>query len=202
MVNIVVSDIVRAVARLAAAAEGAAEMLNAADGRLGDGDLGITLSNGWREAAKRTEGLSGDVGLAFLETAKAFQAACASSFGTLTATGLMSVAAACKGRSEIPWSEVPALLAGAMDAMRKRGKGELGQKSVLDIINALAIATSGCDSPSEQAVVARQACERTLEQFRDRPNGLGRARMFAEKSVGVDDPGMLAVQVMVCALID
>jgi hypothetical protein len=32
-----------------------------------------------------------------------------------------------------------------------------------------------------------------LADFRDRPCAMGRARMFAEKSIGLDDPGMLAM---------
>jgi phosphoenolpyruvate---glycerone phosphotransferase subunit DhaL len=194
------TDIARAVSRLAAGADAAADFLNSADARLGDGDLGITLAKGWRAAAGHSHELPEDLGLAFLSLAKLFQTASSSSFGTLTATGLMSAAAVCKGKKEIPWSGVSGLLAGARDAMRKRGKGELGQKSVLDIIDALAAATAGLDAPAELSAAARQACEQSLSSFRDRPNGLGRARMFGEKSIGLDDPGMLAVQVMVLAL--
>ena len=32
----------------------------------------------------------------------------------------------------------------------------------------------------------------TLAAFRDKPCRIGRARMYAHKSVGIDDPGMLA----------
>jgi len=40
-----------------------------------------------------------------------------------------------------------------------------------------------------------------LLEYRDRPCRAGRARMFAERSVGLDDPGMLAFfQVMNAAL--
>ncbi|WP_192871708.1 DAK2 domain-containing protein [Variovorax sp. JS1663] len=39
-----------------------------------------------------------------------------------------------------------------------------------------------------------------LAAFRDKPNRIGRARMFAEKSIGMDDPGMVALQRMVESL--
>jgi phosphoenolpyruvate---glycerone phosphotransferase subunit DhaL len=192
------ADVGRAVLRLADGVEAAAGSLNSADALLGDGDLGVTLSKGWRAAA--AQNLPEDLGLAFVTLAKAFQATASSSFGTLTATGLMSATAICKGKKEIPWKEIPGLLAMARDAMMKRGKGELGQKSVLDIIDAIAAATAGFEAPAELLAAARQACERTLVSFRNKPNSLGRARMFGEKSIGIDDPGMLAVQVMVLAL--
>ncbi|MTJ83109.1 MAG: dihydroxyacetone kinase subunit L [Telmatospirillum sp.] len=187
-----------AVALLVTAAEAKAPILNAADGKLGDGDLGITVSEGWREASHRD--LPPDVGMAFLALAKAFQAASPSSFGTLMATALMSAAGVCKGRTEVPWSETSALLGKARDAMMARGKGELGQKSVLDMVDALSTATAGLTEPKALADAALAAAARTLGLFRDRPNGLGRARMFAEKSIGLDDPGMLAAKVMIEAL--
>lgn len=198
MAGLTSADVGRAVLRLADGAEAAADSLNSADARLGDGDLGVTLSKGWRAAAAQK--LPEDLGLAFLALAKTFQATASSSFGTLTATGLMSATAACKGKKEIPWNEIPALLTMARDAMIKRGKGELGQKSVLDIIDAIAAATVGLAGPAELFAAAREACDRTLVSFRDKPNGLGRARMFGDKSIGIDDPGMLAVQVMLLAL--
>jgi len=200
MTDFTASDIKRAVALLADGAEAAADFLNTADGRLGDGDLGITVAKGWREATDRAGAMPDDVGLTFLALAKAFQAASSSSFGTLTATALMSAAKTCKGRQAVPWSELSALLAGARDAMMARGKGELGMKSVLDMIDALAAATAGRNTPATLATAAKLAAEQTLERFRDKPNGLGRARVYADKSIGIDDPGMLAVMVMLTAL--
>jgi hypothetical protein len=40
-----------------------------------------------------------------------------------------------------------------------------------------------------------------LAEFRNRPSAMGRARMFAEKSVGLDDPGMLALAEIVRSLV-
>lgn len=42
--------------------------------------------------------------------------------------------------------------------------------------------------------------DNTLTEFRQKPNLLGRARMFPEKSIGLDDPGMLAIKVIVEAI--
>ena len=154
MTDFTASDIKRAVALLADGAEAAADFLNSADGRLGDGDLGITVAKGWREAADRAGAMPDDVGLTFLALAKAFQAASSSSFGTLTATALMSAAKICKGRQAVPWSELSALLAGARDAMMARGKASLGDKTVLDALNA---ALSPMDRADLDVAMRRQA---------------------------------------------
>jgi dihydroxyacetone kinase-like protein len=73
---ITVTTLREAAARLAAAASAAESELNTVDGRLGDGDLGITLSAGWNEVVKLGQSMPDDVGLALLAAAKAFQRVC------------------------------------------------------------------------------------------------------------------------------
>ena len=45
-----------------------------------------------------------------------------------------------------------------------------------------------------------KAASETLDAFRDRPNKLGRARMFGERTIGLDDPGMLAFSRLLIAV--
>ena len=194
-------DLQEAASRLAKAAAEASDELNSQDGRLGDGDLGITVAKGWAEAASAVLPQD-DLGRAFMELSKAFQRVSSSSFGTLVATGLMAAAKATKGRPEAEYGEISELVAAARDAMIARGKGELGQKSVLDVLDALATATEGITTPDEIADASRRAADETLDAFRDKPAGLGRARMYGEASKGLDDPGMLAVKRMLQGLLD
>jgi phosphoenolpyruvate---glycerone phosphotransferase subunit DhaL len=42
--------------------------------------------------------------------------------------------------------------------------------------------------------------DRTLNEFREKPAKVGRARIFGERTIGMDDPGMVALRVMVNAL--
>ena len=175
--------------RIADGTAAAAAELNAADGQLGDGDLGITVSKGFAEAAAAN--LPADVGLAFLECAKAFQRVSSSSYGTLVATGFMAAAKGAKGSETLDASAIPALVAAARDAMMARGKGELGAKSVLDSLDACAQAIDDA-SADDMAGKAVQAARDTLTAFKGRPCKLGRARMFAEKSAQLDDPGQIA----------
>ena len=188
--------------RIAIAVAVAADELNAQDAKLGDGDLGITVARGWAEVSREAEALPEDLGQAFLVMAKAFQRASSSSFGTLTATAFMSAAKATKGRREVPLEEIPILLGGARDAMMARGKGALGDKSVLDMIDAMAKATEGLSSRRDLLQAAAGAADIALRNFRDKPSRLGRARMYGEKSIGLDDPGMLAVRRMVDGLVN
>ncbi len=192
--------LVSGIARVTAAMERDFDALNAADGALGDGDLGVTLTRGMRAITEGAGAMPEDLGLALLACAQAFTKASGSSYGTLTATGLMAMAKAVKGRVTVDASEVSALVAVARDAMQARGKADLGGKTVLDSLDAVAQATAGLTDPAAVASAAVTAATQAMDDFRDKPATIGRARIFAEKSRGMDDPGMLAMTAIVAAI--
>lgn len=191
-----------AIARLTAAMERDFDMLNAADGALGDGDLGVTMRRGMQLVSEQAEDLPDDLGRALLACAQAFTKSSGSSYGTLLATGLMAMAREIKGETDLPAARISDLVARARDQMQARGKAELGGKTVLDSLDAVARATAGLTGPGEVADAAAAAADAALQDFRDRQATVGRARIFGEKSVGLDDPGMLAMNRIVKALAD
>ena len=180
--------------------EACADELNALDAQLGDGDLGVSMVRGARAVAGELPDLPDDLGLALLKCAQAFTKLSGSTYGTLLATGLMSAAKSTKGCTEVPWGEVSPLLAGALQAMAQRSGGQLGEKTVLDTLEAARAATQGLDDPSAMGEAAERAVAACLDRFRTQPARQGRARIFGEKSVGKDDPGMVAFQRVIEAL--
>ena len=193
---ITVADLKAAAPRLRDAMEAEAEALNAADGALGDGDLGVTLRRGSRAVAEKAGELPDDFGMALMACAQAFTKVSASSYGTLLATGLMAAAKETRGREGVEPAELPALLDAAVARMIARGKAELGGKTVLDSLHAMARALEA--EPTAAAAV--RAAEASQAAFRDRPATVGRARIFGEKSKGMDDPGMMAMTSIVRAV--
>ena len=189
-----------AATKIAQLMEESADELNAADGLLGDGDLGITMVRGFREIIGVRDSLPDDVGMALFQCAKAFTKSSGSSYGTLLATGLMSVAKKKKGQQEIQVEEISALLNDALEAMKQRGKAELGDKTVLDVIAASSQAAKDQSDGSNVLKAINDAVISTIDEFRSRQSKIGRARIFSEKSIGLDDPGMLAFRKMLEAL--
>jgi dihydroxyacetone kinase-like protein len=167
--------------------------LNELDAALGDGDLGVNLMRAADRLAEDLPNLPDDIGMALLRCAQAFTRVSASTYGTLLATGLMSAAKAVKGRNEVPWAEVPGLLGGAIQAMSDRGKGQLGDKTVLDALEAARLAVAALDDPAAMASEAARAIAGAIVQFRELPFRQGRARIFGAKGIGRDDPGMVAL---------
>ena len=197
---ITTDSIKTAVTKIAQLMEESADELNAADGLLGDGDLGITMVRGFREIIEVRDSLPDDVGMALFQCAKAFTKSSGSSYGTLLATGLMSVAKKKKGQQEIQVEEISALLDDALDAMKQRGKAELGDKTVLDVIAASSQAAKDQSDGRSVLKAINEAVTSTIDEFRSRQSKIGRARIFSEKSIGLDDPGMLAFRKMLEAL--
>lgn len=192
--------LIAGVERLAAAMEREAAALNAADAALGDGDLGVTMTRGMRLVAEGRAELPADLGQALMRCAQAFTKTSGSSYGTLLATGLMAAAKALKGRETVAPAEVSGLIAAARDAVALRGKAELGGKTVLDSLEAMARASAGLEAAEAVAEAVARAAAAALEALRDHPATIGRARIFAERSRGLNDPGMLAMSKIAAAL--
>ncbi len=189
-----------AIALIAAKVEPMGAHLNELDGKLGDGDLGVTMVNGFKNMAAVADDLPGDVGMACLESAKAMTKVSGSSFGTLMGISLMAAAKQTKGETEISWSRLPELLQGALDAMIARGGASLGDKTMLDSLDAIILEISNQDDPKEMLSAARAAADCALDMFHDRECKIGRARIFGEKTIGMDDPGMVAIKSMLDCL--
>lgn len=176
------------------------EGLTELDGKIGDGDLGVTLLKAFRQLNDIQATLPADLGQALLTSASNVAKVSSSSFGTLMATALIAVSKSAKGTESLPWSEISPLVATAWQAMAIRGKANLGDKTVLDALDAIVTATAGLEEPKQILAAAQQAIDTVLDDFRQKPNKIGRARIFAERTIGLDDPGMVAVRVMLAGL--
>jgi len=186
--------------RWAAALRAAAAELNELDARLGDGDLGTTLE---KCASNVLEALP-STPREFTSLLKACATACAkasgSSFGTLLAIAFLTAAKNVPETGGLESSDVARLLRRVVHALSARGGASLGDKTMLDSIDAIATALEAAAGMTDLRGASVGAAKRALEDFRSRPNRIGRARMFAEKSIGMDDPGMVAVLRMVQSL--
>ncbi|MFN0128621.1 MAG: DAK2 domain-containing protein [Verrucomicrobiales bacterium] len=171
----------------------AASELNELDGRLGDGDLGATLEKCarlMRDALAVPSATPSDV---FKACAIACTRASGSSFGTLMAVAFMTLAKSTVGKVALDPADVPPLLVQIIDALMARGRGTLGDKTLLDSLEAIRLAAAATPDPKSLHAQSLAAALQALDDFRVRPNLIGRARMFGEKSIGLDDPGMVAV---------
>ena len=198
MHNGLTTDVLRwAISSMATKMESCANELNALDNQIGDGDIGITMVTGFRAMLEVSADLPEDVGMALLKCAQAFTGTRASSFATLFATGIMAAAKEVKGKKEVAWKHLPQILEQSIEKMAHRGKSKLGDKTVLDELAAIQKAIIGIVDPDALLEAADMATVRALDEFRGLTCKQGRARIYGNKTVGIDDPGMVVVRKLV-----
>lgn len=192
----------QAIARCCDALEAGAAEFNALDARLGDGDLGTTLSKCAANLRVVLNQQAPSLQALLKDCAQACAKASGSSFGTLLAVAFLTAAKGVQSRDQLDRTALVQLLDEIGLALSQRGGAVPGDKTMLDSLAAVAQALRRADTESPAALKqqARDAAARALETFLHQPNRIGRARMFAERSLGLDDPGMVAVQRMVEAL--
>jgi dihydroxyacetone kinase-like protein len=178
------------------ALQAAAPELNALDAQLGDGDLGNTLAKCAENVRQSCAGGARPLGPALKACAMDCARASGSSFGTLLSVGFLAAAKAVGERTALDRDALVDTLRQAHAALSSRGGAANGDKTMLDSLQAVADALRDAPAPGDAASLksaARAGAQGALDAFRDKPNRIGRARMFAERSMGLDDPGMVAV---------
>ena len=163
---------------------------NAADGKIGDGDLGITILNGFEEINNNINKFSDDMGANFMICSQAFVKKSGSSFGTLIAFSFMSISKSLKGKKECNHEDIISIFETALKTIQERGKTKLGDKTIVDSLDLIIKKLKDNKNYPE---VFKSATKQALEDFKGKKILIGRARMFEDKTKDLDDPGMLAL---------
>jgi len=189
------ADLRRALAGICAKLQASTEELNALDAVLGDGDLGGTMASIAKSVQTEIDTLPDDLGEALLRIVRAMSRTSGSSFSGVVLAGIMKAGANLRGRTSVEASELPALIAASVANMSERGGAKLGDKSVLDALAEVGTALDG--KSGDLAGEADRAVAAALDRFRPLPCKIGRARLAGERSIGRDDPGMVAFKRMI-----
>mgnify|MGYP001261654480 CR=1 FL=1 len=163
---------------------------NAADGKIGDGDLGVTILNGLEEVNNNKANFKDDMGANFMVCSQAFVKKSGSSFGTLIAFSFMNVSKSLKGKRECNHDDIVNIFETALKTIQERGKTKLGDKTIADSLDLIIKKLKDNSNYSE---VFQSATKQALENFKGKKILIGRARMFEDKTKNLDDPGMLAL---------
>ena len=163
---------------------------NAADGKIGDGDLGITILNGFEEINNNINKFSYDMGANFMICSQAFVKKSGSSFGTLIAFSFMNISKSLKGKKECNHEDIISIFETALKTIQERGKTKLGDKTIADSLDLI---IKKLKESSNYPEAFKSATKQALEDFKGKKILIGRARMFEDKTKNLDDPGMLAL---------
>ena len=192
-------DLATGIDRMAAGIAPIRDALNAADRRLGDGDTGMTIEQVVQAWAAVALDATADVGEALVALGRQTARATGSSLGSVLAIGLGAAGRAVRGQPALDRAGMVTALAAACDAVVTRSGASFGDKTVLDSIAHIKEGLAAASDDANFYDVTLRAAEQALDAYREREARIGRARMYGAKSVGFDDPGMLAVVLLLKA---
>ena len=163
---------------------------NTADGKIGDGDLGVTILNGLEEINNNKANFEDDMSANFMLCSQAFVKKSGSSFGTLIAFSFMNISKNMKGKTECNHEDILGIFETTLKTIQERGKTKLGDKTIADSLDLIIKKLKDNKNYSE---VFKSATKQALEDFKGKKIKIGRARMFEDKTKDLDDPGMFAL---------
>ena len=163
---------------------------NSADGKIGDGDLGVTILHGLEEVNNNVSKFSDDMGSNFMLCSQAFVKRSGSSFGTLIAFSFMNISKNLKGKTEFNHADIISIFETSLKTILERGKTNLGDKTIADSLDLIIKNLKDNQNYSE---VLKSSTKQALDNFKGKKIKIGRARMFEDKTKDLDDPGMFAL---------
>ena len=163
---------------------------NSADGKIGDGDLGVTILHGLEEVNNNISKFSDDMGANFMLCSQAFVKRSGSSFGTLIAFSFMNISKNLKEKTECKHEDIITIFETTLKTILQRGKTNLGDKTIADSLDLI---IKNLKTNQNYSEVFKSATKQALEDFKGKKIKIGRARMFEDKTKELDDPGMYAL---------
>ena len=177
------------------------DRLTALDQAIGDGDHGLNMKRGFEAVLADLDGLSKKPlpdAVKSIGTHLVMKVGGAS--GPLYGTLLLTLGKALPPEPDLP--ELAKAFDAAFAAVKARGKSDVGQKTMLDVLgpvrDALAAATMDGQLGDRLKRVATEAAEATVPMKAIR----GRASFLGERSIGHMDPGACSSALMIGAVID
>lgn len=189
------------------AVEAEKDHLSELDGAIGDADHGTTMSLGFLAVKAELAKLDLDeaqISDVMATAAGAFLNAVGASTGPLYATAFRRAAQAVAGKTELDLATCAAIIDAMGSGMRERGKGQRGDKTMLDawLPAADAAATALAENKSADGfwhdVVA--SAEAGANATRSMIATKGRAARVRERSLGHVDPGAASSVVILRAM--
>lgn len=189
---IAISEIKKGISSIAKEMTDNRDYLVELDQRNGDGDLGISMSEGFNalvEVLNKTE--ETDLGKVFRDLSKTFNESAPSSLGTILSFGLMGIAKELKGKTEVSRQEFSVALEKGLDNILDKTGSKVGEKTIIDSLSPgiESLLSSGSEEDKAAFQNAYEASKAGAEKTKEMMAVHGRAAYYGEKSLGLVDGG-------------
>jgi dihydroxyacetone kinase-like protein len=169
------------------------------DQRNGDGDLGISMSEGynaifsWLDSTTET-----DLGKALMKCSSIFNESAPSTLGTITSIFLLAMAKSLKGKTQASLTELVAAMEAGVAMVMEKSKAKPGEKTILDSIcpAVKALAEHAAEGNKVAFRHASEAAALGAENTRMMKSVHGRAAYYGDKSIGLVDGGAVVGKIL------
>ena len=164
------------------------------DSVVGDSDLGLTMSDGFRSAYDSvSDGMEPDLGKLLYKAGKTMGNQVPSTMGTLMAAGLMRAGKVLKGKTELTDQDVVSLFQAYQDGVADLGKAKPGEKTFLDgFLPGIDALAAGLNAGISLEMAFQEAADAARAGFENTTTMVavhGRAATRGEASRALKDPG-------------
>ncbi len=179
------------------------DYLNMLDKAIGDGDHGNNMAIGFQEALDEIDNMSDDGNPAkvFKVIGTAFAENVGGAAGPLYAAAFNRAAKACDENTSFTVDSVIKVLGAAVEAVEKRGRVKLGEKTMLDVlvpVYKVFVEGKKNDKTLFQCLgEASRAAKEGADYTRTISASKGRASYLGIRSIGHQDPGATSSLIMV-----
>jgi len=167
------------------------------DAVMGDADFGVSLAGGFRAVLNEWDSFDmSSIGSFLLNVSSVITRNTGGCSGPVWGTLFMRCGMAFKGKTEISLEEIIAALKSAMEGISKRGGAELGDKTLLDALNAIVVSFEGSLEDTSLENVLKKAADAAYEMretTKDWVAKRGRQSFTGDRSIGTYDPGIVAI---------
>jgi dihydroxyacetone kinase/dihydroxyacetone kinase-like protein len=171
------------------------------DGVVGDGDFGNSIATGFEATVTNWDDLNRSSPGNFLKgVAQTFMSNVGGVSGSIWGTAFLRAGVKAGDKQDLTMEDVHEMLWSAIEGMKKRGKSDLGDKTLLDAFipaveeleKVIQDGGTTLDALKSAAVVARQKTEEIKPWVAKR----GRASYTGERSCDTYDAGSIAIAMM------
>ena len=170
------------------------EHLTALDQAIGDGDHGINMKRGLENVLTDLDNIIAKPPAEALKSVgMTMVMKVGGASGPLYGTLVMTLGKEWPPDDELDSAKLSQMLAASLEALKKRGKADLGAKTMLDVLAPVQQALEANKSMAEISTIAQQAAEATIPMKATR----GRASFLGDRSIGHMDPGACSSALMI-----
>jgi dihydroxyacetone kinase-like protein len=175
------------------------------DAAIGDADHGLNMDRGFKKVMKQLPQVSDqDIGGILKAVSMTLISSVGGASGPLYGSWFLRASSVVSGKQELDEEDMLHLMEAGLDGVIGRGKAQLGDKTMVDVLNPAVDAfgravVSGKDmlEAMEQAV---NAAEQAMKDTKSMQAKKGRASYLGDRSLGHQDPGATSCYFMLKSL--